>query len=407
MKKGRAPLKETGSRGPALVRKLWQRAKNLVPVSGFHFDRPLVAFQSDDWGRVGLRDREGLEHLQSAGLAIGEQPYDFYTLETADDVSALIATLKRHRDSAGRHPCLETNFILGNPDFAKMEAGGWREIYIRPLEEGLPAGWTRPGLNDAYRTGIAESVLHPALHGTTHFCRPAVERNLAAEGERAHLLRTLWRAGTPYIHWRMPWIGYEYWDPEKPADDRFLQADVQRNMIAQAVGAFAKMFSMLPASACAPGYRANGDTVRAWAQHGIRVRQSGPGEFVPPHFDSNEILHLFRNVEFEPAVDANFSLEACLRAVENSLQRGIPAVISVHSINFHSTVKDFRTRTLKLLDEFLTRLESKHTDLVYVHDAEVCELVRHGVCHTPQGDLCVNVIKKRFTMAQVTRERVV
>ena len=87
-----------------LVRKLWQRGRDLLPIAGFHFDRPLVLLQSDDWGRCGLRDQEGLEQLRSAGLVLGERPYDFYTLETAEDLAALSAVLKRHRDSSGRIP---------------------------------------------------------------------------------------------------------------------------------------------------------------------------------------------------------------------------------------------------------------------------------------------------------------
>src|SRR5271170_6324434 len=100
-----------------LVRKLWQRGRDLVPIAGFHFDRPLVLLQSDDWGRVGLRDRDGLEQLRAAGMALGERPYDFYALETADDLAALTAVLKRHRDSGGRNPCVEMNFVPSNLDF--------------------------------------------------------------------------------------------------------------------------------------------------------------------------------------------------------------------------------------------------------------------------------------------------
>ena len=47
-----------------------------------------------------------------------------------------------------------------------------------PLAEGLPLGWTRAGRMEAVRDGIADGVFYPALHGTTHFCRSAVERNL-------------------------------------------------------------------------------------------------------------------------------------------------------------------------------------------------------------------------------------
>jgi len=290
-----------------LARKLWRRGRTLLPSGGFYFDRPLVLFQSDDWGRVGVRDHEGWEQLRAAGIELGGRPYDFYTLETAADLGALSEMLQRHRDSVGRNPCVEMNFILSNLDFAKMAEERFQGLHFVSLADGLPQPWSRPRLIEAYREGIAAGVLHPALHGMTHFCRSAVERGLSIGGERADLLRTFWRAGTPYIHWRMPWIGYEYWDAEKSEDDRFLSAERQRVVIGEAVGAFAKLFSGLPHSACAPGYRANEDTNRAWAKLGIRVAQNGPGAIAPPHFD-HELLQVCRTVEFEPAVNPAISL---------------------------------------------------------------------------------------------------
>lgn len=386
-----------------LVRKLWRRGRDLLPIAGFYFDRPLVLLQSDDWGRVGLRDREGLEQLRAAGLTLGERPYDFYTLETAADLAALSAVLKQHRDSSGRNPCLEMNFVPFNLDFAKMSGEDVRQIHLLALADGLPRDWRRPGLLEAYREGIADGVFHPAMHGSTHFCRVAVERNLGGHEERTNLLRTLWRAGTPYIHWRMPWIGYEYWDPDQPEDERFLPAESQRGLIGHTLGAFAKLFSTLPRSACAPGYRANDDTHRAWAQHGIRVAQNGPGAFVPPHFGRHEILHLHRVVELEPATDASFSVEASLGQAERCFELGIPAVVSVHSINFHSTVRDFRSATLQGLNEFFAGLESKHADLLYLHDADLYELVNRGSYTTPQGTVQVNVTRKNFTRVKTAR----
>lgn len=385
------------------ARQLWQRAIDLLPIEGFYFDRPVILFQSDDWGRVGLRDHEGLEQLRSAGIELGQRPYDYYTLETAEDLDAVQETLKGHRDSRDRHPCLQMNFVLGNLDFSKMSLGGWRQIRLLPLTEGFPEGWSRPGLIDAYREGILEKVFQPALHGTTHFCRAAVERSLEAGGERIGLLQTLWKAGTPYIHWRMPWIGYEYWDPEKGESDRFLAEALQSELIGFTVGAFAKFFSSLSRSACAPGYRANDDTHRVWGQHGIRVAQNGPGGMIPPHFDQYEILHLSRSVEFEPAVDPGFSVEASVRRAERCFEDGIPAIVSVHSINFHSTVRDFRSGTLKLLDEFLSVIESRHNDLLYLHDDELYSLIQSGCCESPQRTGQVNVTRKRFTKAQMRK----
>ena len=160
------------------ARKLWQRGRDLLPVAGFHFDRPLVLLQSDDWGRVGLRDQEGLEQLRSAGLALGERPYDFYTLETAED----LAESGRSAEAASR---LQRPSSLRGDEFHSGESG-LRENERREfsadsssvlLPRAFPWVGLVPGLIEAYTRGIAEGVFHPALHGTTHFCRSAVERN--------------------------------------------------------------------------------------------------------------------------------------------------------------------------------------------------------------------------------------
>jgi len=377
-----------------MITRLSQYLRNLFPVNGFHFDRPLVLLQSDDWGRVGLRDRKGFEQLSAAGINVGERPYDFYTLETAEDVAALGALLSGHQDSVGRHPCLEMNFVVANLDFAKS-AGGDGRLEFLPLSEGLPEGWSRPGLIEAYRAGIGDGVFYPALHGVTHFCRSAVQR-ATHDRERGKLLATLWRAGTPYIYWRMPWVGYEYWDPQQPEHERFLTRETQRRLIGDAVGAFAKLFSILPHSACAPGYRANDDTHRAWSQHGVRVAQNGPGKMLPPYVGRYGMLQLTRTIDFEPGADSAFSLESSLRQAERCFERGIPAIVSVHSINFHSTVRDFRSRTLEMLDQFLDGLESKHSDLIYLHDEDLRELIQTGVYRSATGNVPVRVTQQRF-----------
>lgn len=386
-------------------RKIWHRFRGLLPVKGFHFDRPIVLLQSDDWGRAGLRDREGLQQLRVAGLELGERPYDFYSLETAEDVFELRQVLRRHRDSTGRPPCMGVNFVVANLDLKRMAGQHFEEIYLLPLAEGLPDGWNRPGLLREYHECVAEGLFYSGLHGTTHFCRAAVERHMNDAGERGELLRRLWHAGTPYIHWRIPWIGYEYWDPEKPEDERFLSAEIQSELIGSAVGAFAKLVSAVPRSACAPGYRANADTHRAWAQYGIRVAQNGSGRLMPPHIDRFGMLQLYRNVDFEPAVNAAFSVERCVRDAEGCLARGIPAIVSVHSINFHSSVKDFRSHTLECLDQFLSAIEAKHTDVLYLHDEDLYDLVSKGAYENIGGAVRVNVAQRTFTKGQFAKRQ--
>jgi hypothetical protein len=204
----------------------------------------------------------------------------------------------------------------------------------------------------------------------------------------------------------MPWIGYEYWDPEQSAEERFLPAAVQREIVEHAIGWFSKIFAKLPQSACAPGYRANDDTHRAWAQYGIRVAQNGPGTMTPPHFDRHGLLNLYRNVEFEPATEPAFSVDECVRSAESCFERGIPAIISIHSINFHSSVSGFLARTIQLLDQFLSRLQTHHRDLLYLHDGDLHQLVEKGFYETTQGITQVNVTRKKFTKREVEQSQI-
>jgi hypothetical protein len=362
--------------------------------TALRFDRPLVLFQSDDWGRTGVRDREGWEELRAAGLNLGEKPYDFYSLETAEDVRALGEVLRKHRDSTGRRPSMVMNFIMANVDFDRCFEAGQKQIALRPLTEGLPGTWHRPGLSEAYRQGIRERLFYPALHGLTHFCERAVARELKNGGERSQLVKKLWRAQTPYIHWRMPWIGYEYWDPEMRPARRFLSVDDQWAAINRAAEIFRDLFASNPFSACAPGYRANADSKTAWFETGVRVVQNGvqngPGERTGPYLDENGMLFTFRTVEMEPATE-RCDVEKLVTQLERCFAGGLPAVISIHSINFHSTIQDFRTPTLKLLDEFLAALGKKWPDLLYVHDADLFSIANEGVYAGENGTVKVRV----------------
>jgi hypothetical protein len=290
------------------------------------------------------------------------------------------------------------NFCVANLDFKKMREQGFRHIELLPLSKGWPGSWSRPGLIDAFRSGVRDGIFHPAMHGLTHFCPVAVENVLAKGGDRAELLRRFWQAETPYVYWRMPWVGYEYWNAEAP-DAGFVSPALQRVQVQKATECFSAVFGVKPVSACAPGYRANGDTRRAWADAGIRVAQKGSGEgLTAPFIDKHGILELHRTIDFEPShreVDADKYLEVA----ESCFSRGLPLIISTHSINFHSTLKDFRTSTLEAFDSLLGAIEKKYPELLYVNEEDLYGIVTEGVFQSDQER--VSVTAKQAWGAQV------
>jgi hypothetical protein len=360
---------------------LLEFARNLfhrrTETPGLAFSRPLVVLQSDDWGRVGVRDKEGYDRLRSTGLRLGKHPYDLYSLETAADVTSLSSLLESHHDSNGRSPCLVMNFCVANLDFKKMRQRGFARLELLPLSEGLPGSWSRPGLFESYRAGIKRGVFYPGAHGLTHFCAVAVEHALAENQERAQLLRLLWAEETPYIYWRMPWIGYEYWHPVK-RNSGFVSAEQQQSLIRRTYENFFSLFGTAPTSACAPGDRSNLATHRAWSECGIRVSQSGTTSGLKaPYIDDVGILHLYRTLDFEPC-QKEVDIEKYLQVAAGVFSRGLPLIISIHAINFHSSLKDFRTSSLAALDTLLTALEFRHPELLYVNDDDMYAIATQG-----------------------------
>lgn len=356
------------------------RLRRYVPFIGaICFPRPMVLFQSDDWGLLGIRDREGFEELRSAGLDLGGHPRDFASLETAEDLGRLYEVLSGHRDSIGRSPCVTCNFVLANVDFPEVLSSAPARLFLKPLDRGLPGRWKRPGLREAYREGLERGLLYPAFHGLTHFCRRAAEGALRADDERGRLLRTLYRAETPLIHHLIPWIGFEYRDDSGGDGAGWLDRATQTRLIGEGVGLFQRVFGRAPVSACAPGYRANDDTRQAWAGAGIRVAQNGPSQDLGPHYDRTGLLMLYRNVPFEPALEPDLHTEDHLVArAQEAFRAGKPAVVCTHSVNFHSTLRDYREATLARLDRALASLERAHPDLLYIHDGDILSCVERG-----------------------------
>jgi hypothetical protein len=189
----------------------------------------------------------------------------------------------------------------------------------------------------------------------------------------------------------MPWVGYEYRNPEKPKPG-FLSKTTQQDSIRLAAEAFAKLFRVFPKSACAPGYQANLDTTQAWSKWGIQVAQNG-GAPLFPHFDECEILQIHRSIEFEP-VQRELPIEKYLELADACFSRGMPAIVSVQSINFHSSLRNFREPTLQMLDQFLSALEAKYEDLLYLHDADLYALVTRGRFDAGRGPVSVAVAVK-------------
>jgi len=107
-------------------------------------------------------------------------------------------------------------------------------------------------------------------------------------------------------------------------------------------------------------------------------------------------LHLYRSIDFEPAL-GDVDIDACVRKAGEYFAQGLPFIVSVHSINFHSSVKDFRSGALARLDQFLSALEARYPHLLYLHDGDLCDLVQSGAYASESRSAPVEVSKRNVS----------
>jgi hypothetical protein len=77
----------------------------------------------------------------------------------------------------------------------------------------------------------------------------------------------------------------------------------------------------------------------------------------------------------------------------------------MHSINLHSTVQDFRSRSLEALDQFLSALETRHPEMLYVHDEDLLRLIEVGTYEGLTSRTPVLVRKRNGRLSQFTTRR--
>lgn len=327
--------------------------------------RPIVLIQSDDWGRAGMPDIRSLHKLREMGYPVGENPWDFYGLETTEDLQALHSMLEAIRDQDGMPACIVANFILANPDLRRMTVEGYQKNHWVALRQGLPSPWGEPGLLDAYHALINAGVFYPALHGFCHFNDTAWRAALNDAGsELGHRVRAMVENDIPYLASLTPEINFALVS-RYGGQETFRPKNEQVRWVRDGVRLFIDAFGRVPVSTCAPGYRCNGTTYDQWRAAGLKVIQTA-GVCLP--YMEKGMLVLSRNVFFEPVLDADNAVEKALALSEIMVQAGLPIIVCSHSINYMSRHLGRAQFACDSLSRLLSGLLERFPDLRFAND---------------------------------------
>ena len=350
-----------------------------------------VVFESDDWGLCAWSaDEQALRVLADtpAFRTPAGRRYAGSTLESANDVRALAATLAEFRGGDGFPAVWQANMVVAAPDFERLHAPLF-EAPIVPLRDypDVPSRWRRPGAWEEVQRAVEEGVWWPELHGLHHVPETAWLRALrrgAADARRAHEQQSA-------VCLAVESSGEH--DPSEPAADRTRRLEL-------AVQKFTALTGAAPRSFCPPDYRYDEHTRADLQRLGIQILQ-GRGEQHGARFpklrrlllrgrwpgDWSTSLEMPLRIAFEPRAlpdgGPRLDAETTHRAAREAWKRGQPAVISTHRVNYVHLDAGSSAAGRAQLADLLARLTADGA--VFLVDTEVRQLLERNWSARPVG----------------------
>ncbi|MBK7045869.1 MAG: hypothetical protein IPH48_04940 [bacterium] len=347
-----------------------------------------VALESDDWGLAGFVPSDAAwEGLRREDLTPGAFPAVYWrsTLEDSAMVADLAAVLRARRGRDDRPAILQPNYVLSS---LAWEDGQWRRYDLPEL----PRAYPRPGLWRAVASARATGVWQPEYHAVWHYDPELRQEATAASAvaleaaSRGIMLFPGSEAARELGPWR---------------SDAALAAELDAGL-----RIFSDLFGSRPRSLIAPDYTWNGRVERLWSSRGLRVIQAKREQRHPdlPSGVAGRLLkvvdrqwsraahpdrtYLERNCRLEPVQDTDPMAVArrCVEETARAWQRGEPAVVETHRVNFAHVDTAVVGTGLRALAAYLDGVGAlPGPGAVFLTDAEIAALARNGTSLAERG----------------------
>jgi hypothetical protein len=304
-------------------------------------------------------------------------------------METLFQVLEQYRDSHGHHPAFQAGYVTGNPDYDRMKSEDFREYHPLFLPD-FPMMWQRGEVIAKACEGMERGVWQPVFHGASHFNASRWLQRLATDADTR-------RSAEDGCFLGDGTSGDFEFGPE--TDRAFIHV-----LIREGLAAFRRSFGFAPAAAIFPAYYWPHEAEEVLVREGVtilhgknchicqqdaierirgklynllgmkdsaKVWQIATGDYRP----DIGLRYLARNVFFEPYLESSWhkrqpkeTIAAAIAAVENAWDRGEPAVVITHRINYVGLHGE-TGRSLDCLDGLLRALTARY-DVRFISDVE-------------------------------------
>jgi hypothetical protein len=360
--------------------------KNISNVPGWRTNRRIVVIESDDWGSIRMSSKESFDQLKYKGISDKNCVYNsFDSLESNDDISALLDTLKSINFVSGL-PVFTNVSIVANPDFEKIKNANFFEYFFEDVRETFKNYPDHAKVMELTRQGIEEGLIAPVFHGREHL---NVRKWMAYLNNGNEALRYAFELGVTGISKN------ENGEPLKDLQAAFDLDDLSEipeleKVLQDGMSLFEDIYGFRSSYFVPTNGPFNNRLEKALHNGGVKYINTGKLQHEPigkGHYKKNIRFlgqknqygqrYITRNCFFEPSSNRSIDwVDSCLAEINIAFRWHKPAVISSHRVNYIGfIVEENRRNSLSDLKRLLQVIIKKWPDVEFMSSSQLGDLI--------------------------------
>ncbi len=364
---------------------------NLENIPGWRSRHHIVVFESDDWGSIRMPSLDVYKKILNYGIRVDNCHYcKNDSLATEEDLTRLFEVLNSVKDRHEKPAVLTANLVVANPDYERIHSCNFEQYFYRSIFEEIPQHYGCKHSLDLWQEGNKKGFFVLQSHGREHLNVNRWMQYLRGNYPETRLAFSLGVYGiSKNISSENRKSFLAAFDFDKPEEEAIVNG-----IALEGLDIFERYFGFRSKSFIAPNYTWGKSLEATLKQGGVSyiqgqmiskyVKAGNKNEKIRLRYIGKENnfgqIDLCRNSIFEPSSDkCKDWVDSCLADIEIAFRWHHPAIISVHRVNFISSLNvSNRDDNLKHFEHLLKEIVKRWSDVEFMSSDKLGDLIVKG-----------------------------
>ena len=372
----------------SIIKRIKNKAiSNVLNIPGWHTNRKIVVFESDDWGSIRMPSLSTYSKLLKSGLKIEDHYNRNDSLATTNDLNGLFEILTLFKDKNRNYPVITANCLVANPDFENIRASKFEKYHYELFTETLKRHKGCEHSFEMWKEGIRSEIFRPQFHGREHLNISTWMEALQNKHSETLLAfdNNFWGQLTSF-----PGTYRQHFLSENDVKYLYELSNISE-IISDGLKQFETIFGYASQSYIATNFNWHPLLEETLAKCGVKYIQGQRKQLIPRenrkeyskkiHYTGQRNnfnqLYMVRNAIFEPSMDKNIDwVNNCLKGISIAFKWNKPAIVSCHRVNFIGSIDPTnRDRNLKSLKTLLFELTKRWPEVEFMSSDQLGQLI--------------------------------